>query len=418
MTTFREAADAGYLKLVALWDHSKAFSPPKNDGDGGGRFWMAGNTVQVAIDYLVQTGQSDNVGYMKDALDFFDVIVKNNNPDPNNWKNDGIWVDDYGWWGIALIKAYEYSSVLGYDKDSVLKGRIAKRVKDCWMAMHAAWDPTRVPNDDPKINIFGGINNSIKGVNDQIKLAGRNCVTNEVYWLLSLLMARVMNDKSYLDPATDESALFNAAINANILSRVDMINGQQDDTDLVLERFKGVPNYTNPKVDNLVWTGDQGLFIGASIENVAQNRPDQPGLLAAYNIADSVKQRMTLHNQVIHEELFAIPDYRMDYAGGKGVFMRNLQVLNVIDHNDSRGQYDPIIKANASAVWNNRLPDQRFRYYWNAEAPEPDVATWKYNKTIVDAVLHASGLSALTAALPWFANQEIQPVAVAGVAGG
>lgn len=416
MTTFREAADAGYLKLVALWNKGNAFNPPTDAG--GGRFWMAGNTVQVAVDYLVQTQQSDKLGYMADAVSFFETWVKDNDPDPKNWKNNGTWVDDYGWWGIALIKAYEYSSILGYDKDPVLKGKIEKHVKDCWTAMHGAWDPTRVPNDDPNINIVGGINNSIQGVTDKVKLAGRNCVTNEVYWLLSLLMARVMNDKSYLDPATDASAWFTAAINANILSRVDMINGQEDYTNLVLERFKGVPNYTEPKVDNLVWTGDQGLFIGASIENVAQNRSDQPGLLAAYNIADSVKQRMTLKNQVVHEELFKIADYRMDYAGGKGVFMRNLQVLNVIDHKESNGQYDPIIKANASAVWNNRLQDQRFRYYWNAELPEPDVATWKYNKTIVDAVLHAAGLSALTAALPWFADQQIQPVAVAGAVGG
>lgn len=416
MTTFREAADAGYLKLVALWNKGQAFNPSTDAG--GGRFWMAGNTVQVAIDYLVQTQQSDKFGYMADAIAYFETWVKGNDPDPKNWKNNGTWVDDYGWWGIALIKAYEYSSVLGYDKDPVLKGKIEKHVKDCWTAMHGAWDPTRVPNDDPTINIVGGINNSIQGVSDKVKLAGRNCVTNEVYWLLSLLMARVMNDKSYLDPATDASAWFTAAINANILSRVDVINGQEDYTNLVLERFKGVPNYTDPKVDNLVWTGDQGLFMGASIENVAQNRSDQPGLLAAYNIADSVKQRMTLKNQVVHEELFKIPEYRMDYAGGKGVFMRNLQVLNVIDHKESNGQYDPIIKANASAVWNNRLSDQRFGYYWNAELPEPDVATWKYNKTIVDAVLHASGLSALTAALPWFADQQIQPVAVAGAVGG
>jgi Glycosyl hydrolase family 76 len=390
MTTFRQASDAGYVELVTLWKGSKAFSPPT--GAGGGCFWMAGNTIQVAIDYLVQTNQSDKDNFVRDGLDFFDLKVEDKNP--KNWKNDGIWMDDYGWWGIALTKAYQFSRVLGYDSD--LKEKIAKYAKNCWIGMHEAWDPSEVPNSDPNVKISGGIANNSTS---KAELAGRNCVTNEVFWRLSLILAEVMNDGTFLDPSTNEEKWFESAVRQCVLL---------NENNLVLERFKGVPNHTDPKVDGLFWIGDQGLFIGCCEAN-SRRSSDGLGMLAAYNVADAVKQNMARKNLVLHEDLFKLKQYQLDYAGGKGVFMRNLQVLNARDHSDKGNSYDLLIKANASAVWNNRLSENKFRYFWDAEDKEPTSSDWGYNQSVSDAVVHASGLSALTAALPWFGNQEIVP---------
>jgi hypothetical protein len=391
MTTFRQAADAGYLELVKLWQGGKAFEPI--DRAGGGCFWMAWNTLQVAIDYLVQTGQNDKDNFMIDALDFFDRKVKDENP--KNWKNDKIWMDDYGWWGVILAKAYQYSKELGYDNNQPVKQKIARYAKNCWIGMHEAWDTSEMPNTDPNVKITGGIANIIDA--NTPKMSGRNCVTNELYWLLSLLLVEVMKDKSFLDPLTDEEKWFESAIRQCVLANAN---------NLVLERFKGVPNHTNPNVDGLYWIGDQGLFMGCCEAN-ARYGTGELGMLAAYNIAAAVKQNMTLKGLVLHEDLFQLTEFQLDYAGGKGVFIRNLQVLNARSHGEQGDNYDPLIKANAAAVWNHRLADDKFRYFWNAEAKEP--ADWGYNKSVSDAVVHASGLSAMTAALPWFANQEIAP---------
>jgi hypothetical protein len=134
-------------------------------------------------------------------------------------------------------------------------------------------------------------------------------------------------------------------------------------------------------------------------------------MLAAYNVAAAVNEHMTIvkpedhKTLILHEDLFKISDYHLDYAGGKGIFMRNLQVLNARSHGDPGDIYDALIKANATAVWNSRRVNNKFRYFWNAEAPEPTY--WGYDQSVSDTVVHASGLSALTAALPWFADQQI-----------
>jgi hypothetical protein len=108
--------------------------------------------------------------------------------------------------------------------------------------MHAAWDSSVMENSDPNVKITGGIANFVpKGKDDPPKLAGRNCITNEVYWRMSLLLREVLNDDSYLDPNTDEDKWFEAAVRACVLV---------NENNLVLERFKGVPNHTtNPKLD-------------------------------------------------------------------------------------------------------------------------------------------------------------------------
>jgi hypothetical protein len=139
-------------------------------------------------------------------------------------------------------------------------------------------------------------------------------------------------------------------------------------------------------------------------------------MLAAYNVAAAVKQNMTLKNMVLHEDLFKLTEFQLDYAGGKGVFIRNLKVLNEQGHQDKGDTFDPYIKASAASVWNHRLQNNKFRYFWNAEGQEP--TDWGYNVSVSDAVVHASGLSALTASLPWFANEEIAPIPVAAAAAG
>jgi hypothetical protein len=106
------------------------------------------------------------------------------------------------------------------------------------------------------------------------------------------------------------------------------------------------------------------------------------------------------------EPLFSDSSFYLDYAGGKGIFMRNLAILNDDGHGSGLGPtYDEWITNNASAVWNNQLPNGNFHYWW--EKKQDGDVSWGYPQDVVDAVLHASGQSALTACIPYMENQTI-----------
>lgn len=100
----------------------------------------------------------------------------------------------------------------------------------------------------------------------------------------------------------------------------------------------------------------------------------------------------------------------LDYACGKGTFMRSLATVNDDLHNVFPGSsaYDPFIKANAAAVWKNRdASNGHFPYYWDHESPEPAPGSWGYNDTTAQAVLRAASLNAIAAGLPWLADQSL-----------
>ena len=83
MTTYRQAADAGFKTLMTLWDHGRVF-----DASNGGCFWMGGNTFHVAVEYLSLTNQKDTYNLAVDALDLFDRKVTDQ--DPLHWIKDDI----------------------------------------------------------------------------------------------------------------------------------------------------------------------------------------------------------------------------------------------------------------------------------------------------------------------------------------
>jgi hypothetical protein len=108
MPTYREAVDAGFKRLVELWAGGQPFY-----ASNGGCFWMGGNTFQVALNHMLATGQPDTYNFADTALALFNKKITD--PNPENWVNDGAWLDDYGSWGNALTSACLNAEVLGYD---------------------------------------------------------------------------------------------------------------------------------------------------------------------------------------------------------------------------------------------------------------------------------------------------------------
>jgi hypothetical protein len=263
MTTFKEAAVQGLATLVGLWNGGKTFLLP----GGGGRFWMAGNFFHTAVDCMVITQQKDTFGCLsgttlgQEAIKFFTEAMT---VPPAKWGEKdnplGYWVDDYGWWGLAFLRAYQNADFLGYTS---FKEDLATNAKNCWTALNACWNNTEVTwvdSNNKEHTITGGIPNTW---DDSIKLAGRNCVTNECYWLLSIFLTSTFSadGNNYLDPNANN--FFAQGTNPNILFNR---NG------LVLERFFGMrssnqrlswPNTDNP---NWTWLGDQGLFFWLLLE--------------------------------------------------------------------------------------------------------------------------------------------------------
>ena len=96
----------------------------------------------------------------------------------------------------------------------------------------------------------------------------------------------------------------------------------------------------------------------------------------------------------------------VDYATGKGIFLRSLVYAGV---KPSNCPYAADIKSNANAVWLNRLNREtnQFSYNWaGAKEPEPLQLFEQGSKSqdLCNLVMQASGLDALNAAMLIRAN--------------
>lgn len=389
MTTFTRAAMISLDNMKTVWKSGDAFRH-----SNGGCFWMAGNFFQTALEAMFNVGVKDSYGFGLDALKFFDE-KKPKDSDPRKWPfTSGIWVDDYGWWGIALIHAYRFADRLGYDAGT--KQIFGDRAKDCWEAMNAFWQTSAVTWETPdkkSHSITGGVPNTLNGGT----LAGRNCVTNEVYWALSNLLT-VEFGNHYSDPKALASDFFKQGFDQGIL---------QKSNNLVYERFYYMPGSTQ---HDWTWLGDQGLFAYSAYNNKTGNQQIFGSKIAEL-ILKSVIQNSKTANGVLHEDLAPWPEYIMDYACGKGTFVRYLGAINSAESQYGNAEYNAFLANSARAVWKNRNQKTGlFGFYWDNEQTPPD--NWGYPQDTADAILQAAGLSVIVAALLGSANQPIDQAAV------
>lgn len=389
MTTFRQAAMKSLDTMKTVWKNGDAFRH-----SNGGCFWMAGNFFHTSVQALYSLSVKDTYGFGAEALKFFDDRMKNY-PDPRKWSDSGIWVDDFGWWGLALGHAYRFADTLGYDAGT--KQIFADRAQKCWEAMNAFWQNSSVSwdvgegNNKKHYSVTGGVPNTL----GSDTLAGRNCVTNEVYWALSNMLTTDFG-AHYKDPGALASNFFKQGFDQDIL---------HDSNNLVYERFFGMPG---SNVHDWTWLGDQGLFAYSTFHNVTGNEQLFGSKMANLVLASVIQHKRT-SNGVLHEDLAPWSQYIMDYACGKGTFMRYIGVING-EHNDN-SQYDEFVYVSARAVWKNRNPSTGvFAFYWDKEAPEP--TEWGYPQDTADAILQQSGLSAIVAGMWKYADKPIDNVAV------
>lgn len=390
MTTCKEAVVSTLGSLAKVFDRTRPF----RDASNGGRFWMAGNTFLVALDAMYAASVRDDYGFAVEALSFFKDNLKDTAP--SGWRQDNDWwTDDYGWWGLAFAAAYTYGDVLGYSPDQ--KATFRQNALNCYTAMFSVWKKTTLNWSDGgnSYSITGGIANT----DSDERLAGRNTVTNAIFWQVAqkLVAAGESDCAAGVSKAWD---FFHQGYEQKLLF---------NEENLIWQRFFKMPcegGKNDEWQPNWAWLGDQGLLMSCFYAT-AGDGPFTPPM--AIFVANTVKAKRVVGGDILHEDLTPVPNYWMDYAAGKGTFMRNLGQVNNLLHGSGStvADYDQWIKDNASVLWKNRDANGLFPYFWNKEQGEPSLADWGYPQGVVDCVLTAAGLSALTATLPLMADQEI-----------
>ncbi|KAJ6109648.1 hypothetical protein N7486_001883 [Penicillium sp. IBT 16267x] len=251
--------------------------------------------------------------------------------------------DDDGWWALAWIAAYDVTEETRYL-------HLAEGIFD---ALTIAWG-TRC----------GGGGLPWNPTNTYV-----NAITNELFLSAAAHLAnRVPARKSYyVDWAQKEWNWFTA------------------------QQFIGENGTINDGLlDNCqnngatVWSYNQGVVLGGLVE-LNRAAPNASYLESANNIANAAIETLVDSNGVLQE--FCEPDNcEPNGTQFKGIFIRNLLMLQSVSPNDS---YKRVITNSANSIWENDRSDQNtLGVAWSG----PVVST-------VDPSTHCSAMDALVAAI-------------------
>jgi hypothetical protein len=370
--TFKSAAGKGFTELARQYKIPGIFS---------GNFWFGGNTFHTCLDYMVGAGGGDPQNIVQTAYNVY----------KDAQTNTGWWRDDYAWWGDSFVLALNNRPTLGYSQD--LFDAMTTAAEFCWRQLrnnqsNTTYGSTPKDNAAGTANITGGAYNVFTD-QDQPPMQGRNSVTNEGFWLLSVGLAqRNPTAPAYAQAATAMANWYQQWL--TLPNRVPGAVGILNPNGLVLERPTG--NSTAPA---WYWSGDQGLFSRAlfTSNSVADRQK-------ALDIANATIGHMTDGQGVLHENLGfmnyqPLTQFLGDYATGKGIFMRSLVELNV----GPVRPFDGFIKKNATEVWCKKgTPDNasQFLFNWNrAPGYEPNVLSGGKSADLNNLIMQAAGQDAL-----------------------
>src|SRR5262245_44780587 len=180
----------GYTKLLDVWNQARALT--KGDGDSlanlGYGFWHAGNTLDTFMDYYRRARpagyQIEAANRTEEAIAVFKTAIGVNPTSPPIAQITVprvAWWDDYGWWGVAFVKAYELTKAPKH----------LQCVKTCWDFMDQGG---RHYNDNDPNEKNGTWNHSPKDKNPGVQ----NLITNSLYLNLSSQLYALTKESKYL----------------------------------------------------------------------------------------------------------------------------------------------------------------------------------------------------------------------------
>ncbi len=367
MTPATSQPQDGYTNLLNVWNDSKKLLKKEDDSlaNLSYGFWHAGNTFDTFMDYYQRAQpagyKKEAANRTKEAIAVFKDAIGVDPLNPPEKPPAVAWWDDYGWWGVALLKAYALTDDAGH----------LQCAKTCWDFMDIGG---RHHNDSDPNEKNGTWNDYPRGV--------QNLITNSLFLNLSAQLYGLTKEQKYLKGACDQFEWFYHWFTKGALCPV------TSGGSLVYPSCgvaKSVNDESIRDYKGTYWTGDQGAVIGAlsellRIAGAAAPKIKAPSNLAAYlkDTCDSIAQAVTSNGEMVYDNtgvLYEQSWYDLNGAVGKGVLMRYLGAWVMYRGMVSADQ--KFIGDNALAATAKAEPDGYFRFSW-ANVPGRSISTPGY----------------------------------------
>ncbi|HKP54460.1 MAG TPA: hypothetical protein VJ183_17630 [Chloroflexia bacterium] len=314
----------------------KAFGYLKTQWQGSfSTYWQLGHSFDTIIDYFVLNPPA--------ASGFGTIAVTAYNRSTNN----ACWYDDYGWWGIAALKASQHPELfpnVSFFKalsDScwkmmddnatkvwqnngnnpafkVLQPRFDGGVWNCdWTRPNGCGGKGTPPNIPPNCG-NGGQGGNLPGI--------QNTVTNGLYLVLGSRLGHsesALREYDFLSNWFNVSEPDDALLNrfdggAVVRERVGTYASQSDGSYLCVCGYQS----------ELAWAGDQGIILGGLVDRlnlIGRNNPNYQGILQlAKDIASGVMIKSRSNDGILQAWVTGQGGDPGDYDTGVGAYMRYL----------------------------------------------------------------------------------------------
>jgi predicted alpha-1,6-mannanase (GH76 family) len=311
-------------------------------------------TAQAVFSNTFTEAQKYNLGVLKLIMPTFNIETMSQPPslasisilaaaNPKGFLND--YYDDEGWWALGWIQAYDVTQNQEYLDTAVdIFDDMAKGATTSCGEQPIWWDKQKTYV---------------------------NAIANELYLsVASHLANRISNNNTYLDSAQNQWTWFQES---------GLINAQNTINDGLT-----VPACKNN--NGTVWSYNQGVILGALVE-LSRATGDISLLDTAATIATAAIKALSDNNGILHDA--CEPNCGADGAQFKGVFMRNLRLLQKEAPND---EFKKFIGANAASIW---------KYNRGSEATRSNLLSVVWSGPFVapaNASTQSSALDALVAA--------------------
>ncbi|QPF83157.1 hypothetical protein IC762_26010 [Bradyrhizobium genosp. L] len=382
-------------------------------------YWTRSNTFEAAIEFVTAARRRwpTDAAVLTSVRRIDEVIFGNITYFERVLQNiDKIWADDFGWCGNACLSARRY--ILDFpDTQQIVKGAgsylaIADR---CWHNMvNIGYDATH----DAKPVPHGCSNNSKVSSHDPMK----NTVTNATLFLLSSRLFETtiklegFKPADYLGMSRAQYEWFHAWF-APQYAYLRAHTAPNLNAKLIGERPIAEPDYENKFMwqPGLVWTGDQGLMLAALTEYAAIHPKSAPEVFDVVGaVSKGLASLLFDADGVLQEAPFTafFTGDGKDYVCGRGVLLRHLSSPAVERHVGPgfRGRIQAT-NAHAVATWD---ANNQYGAAWNSVQLDAFSAAFKrgwlfgdgalqwqfdYGPEVMNGILQAAGLDALTAAM-------------------
>ena len=335
-------------------------------------FWRRGNTFDACLNFadaLHQRWADDDE--VKSIQQKVNVMLEKDFAYFKSIDPEGLWTDDFGWWGLMGLNARRH--LLRTGNKELADKYLELSTRFCWKkAKDHAYDFLSSANPVP----HGFRNGDAKGA--------KNTVTNVLFFLLSTRICRLMladnvdDNEKYLDMAYSQWIWFDSWFQ---LDKYEYLKKTASGGALVQERptafFAGsdYTEITHPTWHKgWVWTGDQGMLLAAlsdllAIKNnlatwISVHKKEVNFDIDAFTgkvhhyvslISKGIKTTLVSNRDHIIREAPLIanmgPEYGSDYLAGRGIMMR---YLGTLDKSITGVDFKNNVTATANAIWQTR----------------------------------------------------------------